>query len=204
MRRPSPRKPREALHISRGGALDGGVGERALTSGRSEAVEAAILATRAELARFVRRLAGRREDVEDLVQETCARALATSARLTTEAHVRPLLFRIARNLILDRARHESHAAHPRESVESAARRHAGAGLDEALAASERACLVRAALDRLPEQQRVALVLHRLHGLSHAEIAESLGTSEASSRASLYLGMKRLRDLLKPHFSELEP
>ena len=55
----------------------------------------------------------------------------------------------------------------------------------------------AAVQQLSPEQRQAVLLFDLEGWSHAEIAASLGTSEAMSRQHLMLGRRRLRQLLNP-------
>lgn len=61
--------------------------------------------------------------------------------------------------------------------------------------------LRARLDRallhLSPEQRQAVLLYDLEGWSHAEIADTLGTTEAMSRQHLMLGRRRLRRLLAP-------
>jgi len=61
--------------------------------------------------------------------------------------------------------------------------------------------VEAALARLPEQQREAIVLHRFEGFSFREIAEMLGVTETAVKVRAHRGYERLRDLLA---SEREP
>jgi len=53
----------------------------------------------------------------------------------------------------------------------------------------------AALRQLSSEQRQAVLLFDLEGWSHAEIAASLGTTEAMSRQHLMLGRRNLRQLL---------
>lgn len=53
----------------------------------------------------------------------------------------------------------------------------------------------AALRRLSEEQRCAVLLFDMEGWSHAQIAATLETSEAMSRQHLMLGRRRLRELL---------
>jgi RNA polymerase sigma-70 factor (ECF subfamily) len=53
----------------------------------------------------------------------------------------------------------------------------------------------AAMQNLSSEQRQVVLLFDLEGWSHAEIAESLGTTEAMSRQHLMLGRRRLRMLL---------
>jgi RNA polymerase sigma factor (sigma-70 family) len=63
-------------------------------------------------------------------------------------------------------------------------------------AHESAALARADVNRLlmdlPVDQREVLVLHRLHGFSHSEIAAMVGTTEAGVRQKSYRALKTLR------------
>jgi RNA polymerase sigma factor (sigma-70 family) len=45
---------------------------------------------------------------------------------------------------------------------------------------------------LPRKQRGAVALRFVAGLSHAEVAEALGSSEEAARQSLYAGLNKLR------------
>lgn len=49
------------------------------------------------------------------------------------------------------------------------------------------------LDALPDEQREAVVLHHVVGLSAPELAESLGVPFETARSRLRLGMKKLRE-----------
>ncbi len=52
-----------------------------------------------------------------------------------------------------------------------------------------------ALRRLPEEQRVTLLLYEVDGYSHAEIGQMLGVAEGTSRARLSRAKETLRELL---------
>jgi RNA polymerase sigma-70 factor (ECF subfamily) len=53
-----------------------------------------------------------------------------------------------------------------------------------------------ALARLPEEQRAAVELHHLHGLSVVNIAGELKRSESAVGGLLRRGLKKLRELMK--------
>ena len=50
---------------------------------------------------------------------------------------------------------------------------------------------------LPGKQRTAVALRYLADLSHAEIGEVMGTSEAAARRNVFEGLQRLREHLEP-------
>jgi RNA polymerase sigma-70 factor (ECF subfamily) len=59
--------------------------------------------------------------------------------------------------------------------------------------------LRAALDRLPQEQRVAVVLYYMEGYSVAEIASLLHTFRGTVSSRLHYARLALRDLLKEDF-----
>jgi RNA polymerase sigma-70 factor (ECF subfamily) len=68
---------------------------------------------------------------------------------------------------------------------------AAAGGD-GIEADEVAARVRAAVDRLPEQQRLAVVLSRFHQMGYAEVAEAMGTTVAAVKSLLSRAREHLR------------
>lgn len=142
----------------------GAGGDGALARSRAAFVDAA-LAHVEELAAFTRRLAGSRWEGDDLLQETYARALSRSKELRDLGACRAWLFRIARNLHLDK-------------VKSADRRRlqlVADGVPEAASPAEPARELRPDLERglaeLPTEQREALLLCEVWGFKYEEIAE---------------------------------
>jgi RNA polymerase sigma-70 factor (ECF subfamily) len=57
--------------------------------------------------------------------------------------------------------------------------------------------VRAAVDELPQKQRLSVTLRIDDGLSFREIGEIIGSSEGSARVNYHHGIRRLRELLEP-------
>jgi RNA polymerase sigma factor (sigma-70 family) len=62
----------------------------------------------------------------------------------------------------------------------------------------RADAVRAAIQRLPESQRVVVHLHRYEELTFEQIAEALGTTPGAVRVRASRAYERLRGELRPH------
>ncbi len=67
--------------------------------------------------------------------------------------------------------------------------------DGALDRARRAERIRAALDELPEPQRLVIHLHRFEGLGFAEIGEALGCSAMAARLRAFRGDEKLRKVL---------
>jgi RNA polymerase sigma-70 factor (ECF subfamily) len=55
--------------------------------------------------------------------------------------------------------------------------------------------IAAAIDALPEGTRMTLIMHDIEGYTHAEIAESLGIAEGTSKSRLFEARGRLRQAL---------
>ena len=66
--------------------------------------------------------------------------------------------------------------------------------DDAMMADE-ASRARAALERLPEKQRLSIQFRVDQGLSFREIGEIIGSSEGAARVNYFHGIRRLRELM---------
>ena len=63
-------------------------------------------------------------------------------------------------------------------------------------------LLELAMQRLPEQQRVAVILSYHENMSNGEIAEVMDTTVAAVESLLKRGRQQLRELLKRHERDL--
>ena len=136
------------------------------------------------------RTCGDREIAADAVQDGFLAAFRRADSFRGDAAVTTWLHRIVVNACLDRLRRRR----PRsplpeyESVEFADRRDDHGSTESALD-------VRAALARLPEGQRLALVLVDMHGLGVAETARVLGVAEGTVKSRCARGRAALAELL---------
>ena len=64
--------------------------------------------------------------------------------------------------------------------------------------------VRAAVDQLPEQQRLALVLTRFHGCSYEDVAEAMKTTVPAVKSLLTRARENLRKLLRRFVETQQP
>lgn len=133
-------------------------------------------------------LTGNRPDAEDAAQETYLSVTRALAKFRGESHVSTWVYRIAiRSALRVKARRP--AAEPLDIEPASEPR------DPALD-RERSRQIRQALSRLSFEHRTVLALFSLDGLSHREIAETLGIPEGTVWSRLHLARKKLTAELK--------
>jgi RNA polymerase sigma-70 factor, ECF subfamily len=138
------------------------------------------------------RTTSNRELAADAVQEAFISAFRRADAYRGEAAVTTWLHRIVVNACLDRLRRER---------STAVRRAGDLGeldlpdLHDHHASVEVRLDVREALARLPEGQRMALVLVDMHGLPVAEAAEVLGVAEGTVKSRCFRGREALAAIL---------
>ena len=158
---------------------------------------AVYLQRRPNLVRFLAARAGSLAMAEDLVQELYLK-LASRDRSAEVGNPAAMLYRMALNLMFDRARGESRAA----ARDTAWRQISGTELggidvaeeppaDEAAASAQRLRQLVAAVQDLPPQAGRALRLHKLQGLSHAETAQAMGLSVKAVEKHVSAALKTL-------------
>lgn len=142
------------------------------------------------LRRLARALAGHAADADDLVQVALERALARAGQWRPDARLDAWVFGILRNAWRDelRARGRQQRVFAPEE--------AGALVGEAsVERHAQALTVAAALAQLPEEQREAVALVLVEGLSYAEAAEVLDIPVGTVTSRLARGRAALQRLL---------
>ena len=152
-------------------------------------------------------LCGDRDMAEDLVQETYLKALGRFASFRTGTNCKAWLVRILRNAWIDRLRHRK-VAGPDVPLDERAL----AGPDDdgdapwtdatdvlEMFADEQ---VIAALQTLTDDQRLALVLVDVEGMSHQDVAEVLGVAGGTVKSRTGRARAKLRTLLRQHAHDL--
>jgi RNA polymerase sigma-70 factor (ECF subfamily) len=138
-------------------------------------------------------------EAEDLVQETCLRALRAAARLRADSNVKSWLFTILRNVWLNEMRHRR--ATPEiiglDSDTSGANEPPDTSKDpHAVYVSEQEReQVRAAIEQLPVEFREIIVLREYEELSYQEIAAILNCPAGTVMSRLARARSKLRGLL---------
>jgi RNA polymerase sigma-70 factor (ECF subfamily) len=153
-------------------------------------------------------LMGNREDAMDVAQEALLRFFKTLHRFDSRRPVRPWLFQIVRNRVVDLYRRQRVRRH--DSLDATdAEGHAFIELidttsdpERDAARSELRVRLLQALGELSPIQREILVLRDYQDLSYAEIAEALGIPIGTVMSRLHGARKRLRQKLQGELQSL--
>ena len=146
----------------------------------------------AALRRYALALTGRRFEAEDLVQETLTRAIAAAPSFRRGGNLRGWLFTIMHNAFISsvRARRAADRALGDDRPEFS---QTAPQLDRLEVRD-----VLAALARLPEAQRAALVLIALEDFSYSDAARVLGMPLGTLMSRLARGREALRRTMREH------
>jgi RNA polymerase sigma factor (sigma-70 family) len=117
-------------------------------------------------------LPGARQDAEDALQDVFVRAYSGLRATNRDLALRPWLYRVAHNRCIDVLRRPPA---PAPELFEMARSSVLDPIDEAERRDSLRRLIRD-VRRLPEQQRSALLMRELSGMSYAELATALGVS----------------------------
>lgn len=129
---------------------------------------------------------------DDLVQTTFLKLHGARASYDRSRPVRPWIYAIAArarvDVIRQRMRQEGRWGGDLEGVEAGE----GEGPERVAQAREGIGRLQTAMEKLPEGQRTVLLLHRVDGLSFAEIAEVLSASEGSPLTEVAVRVRAFR------------
>jgi len=147
------------------------------------------------LRRFAWSLTGSRDEGDDLVQAGLAKALASQRQFQPGTRLDAWTFRILRTLWIDRLRAAARrpSVHDPDAVEALSDEGAGARAAEARIDLAR---VRAAMARLPPEQREVLALVAIEGLSYRDAAEALDAPIGTVMSRLARARARLAEMTK--------
>ncbi len=149
----------------------------------------------ARVYRLAYRLTGNRQDAEDLTQDVFIKVFGSLASFTPGT-LEGWIHRITTNLFLDRARRRSRVRID-PVADTGEREAAGVGPDTVFDDSRLAPDVARALAALPPDQRVAVVLCDVEGLSYDEVSRVLDVKSGTVRSRIHRARKSMRAAL-PH------
>lgn len=153
-------------------------------------------------------LVGKPEEAEDLAQEVFLRVYRARKKYRPRAKFSTWLFTIANNLALNALRsrqrkpvvplnvHDSGPLGPRPAEQLVHDRASQPG--QRIQQQELAGIVRQALEKLNERQRVAVVLNKFEDMNYAEIADVMGLTTKGVKSLLCRARENLREVLKDY------
>ena len=162
-------------------------------SGDSAAFEELLALHGRMVLRTAQRLLLNDADAQDAAQEVFLRLHRSLHKFQEGRDLIPWLYRITVNICHDQRKRRKPMSTFEEAPELAARE---ADPEQQLNAQQRKMLLRAALAGLSERERDAIVLRDLEGLSTAEVARILGTTETTVRSQISMGRVKLRRRLQ--------
>lgn len=184
-------RPPAYLQPTRCGPLPPAPREQCQEAKRVAKTDTTVLEHIPGLRRYARALAGSAADADDLVQECLSRALARRQQASDIRNLRAYLFTILHNAHVDRLaeRRRWNYAVPDEALENLTARPAPQhGMLELHDLVE-------ALERLPEEQRQAVLLVGYEGLAYREAAEVLDIPIGTVMSRLSRGREALRRMM---------
>jgi RNA polymerase sigma-70 factor (ECF subfamily) len=150
-------------------------------------------------------------DAEDLVQETFLKAYRFYDRFERGTNMRAWLFRIQYNTFVNHYRRSVRAQAASDTLkrDPAGQQLVGRSALRALTDSDSVVLrplvareIGAALDSLPEEHRIVVVLADIEGFAYKEIAEVVGCPIGTVMSRLHRARRTLRGLLVDHARHL--
>lgn len=145
------------------------------------------------------RLTGRREDAEDVVQETFVKAFRQLARFEARSSVATWLYRIGFNCAIDFVRKRGNREAP-EMPMSLDQRPASDRVpdaDDLVFAGQIGAEVERAMAGLSTQERAAFVMRHVHDCSIDDISRELGLKTNAAKHAVFRAVRKMRVALGP-------
>jgi RNA polymerase sigma-70 factor, ECF subfamily len=157
----------------------------------------------------VARMLGDESDAEDVAQQVFVRVWKSASRYEPTAKFTTWLFTIARNLVFNELRRKKRHVivsldAPMEPGEERVRDQPDTRTkwpDTALLDEEMMDAIQKAIEELPEQQRMAIVLRRYEDSPYEEIAEVLDITVPAVKSLLFRARTELREKLARYLGE---
>jgi len=141
-----------------------------------------------------------KHDAEDIVQEVFTQLWVYREKITAEDSIKALLFVIARNFLVRSYRKNINSPFFEDYMEYCNNiAYQDVSLTEY---DEFVASLNKYISELPDKQRQILMLSKFEGLANKEIAKKIGIGEQTVKNYLSLGLKYLRQRMKPLMSAI--
>ena len=174
-------------------------------TGDQQAFDYLVQKYRRPLVSFMYRMARNTAAAEDLAQEVFLRVYRSRESYEASAKFTTWLYRIATNLAVNHARDTRHER-PEVTVsldepdeESGTTLELPDGnltAEQVMVRRERMLAIRSKVEALPEQQRLAVIMHKYQQMDYKQIADVLKKSESATKSLLFRAYETLREQLK--------
>ncbi|MDC3379446.1 RNA polymerase sigma factor [Planctomycetota bacterium] len=169
-----------------------------LQSGDSAALGELLRRNHSRVLNLAYRYLRDRDKAEDVVQETFLKLYKARDRYRPDARFASYLLRIATNICLSQLRKKKMGSldageGSMEPEDPDAVPPDGDALQEELHGR-----VRAAVERLPDRQRIAILLNKFEGQDYAQVAEHLGLTVSATKSLLHRARMALKAELEPY------
>jgi RNA polymerase sigma-70 factor (ECF subfamily) len=174
-------------------------------AGDQSAFDYLVQKYRRPLVSFMYRMARNAAVAEDLAQEVFLRVYRSRESYEASAKFTTWLYRIATNLAVNHARDTRHER-PEVTVSldepdddtgtTFELPDANLTAEQAMVRRERLLAIRSKVEALPEQQRLAVVMHKYQQMDYKQIADVLKKSESATKSLLFRAYETLREQLK--------
>lgn len=169
-----------------------------------ESVERALVLLQDTIFSFSMKVCGHREDAEDTAQDTVIQAVPALAKIRSPQGLAVWLYKVARSRCLMSRRKSKFAPKSslsldelmpdRHDLEALLAAHT-ADPERIAAAAETAKRIQEAVQQLPPEYRLVLVLHDMEELSNEEVAQVTGLQPATVRVRLHRARLFVRNSL---------
>ena len=174
-------------------------------TGDQSAFEFLVQKYRRPIVSFMYRMARNAAAAEDLAQEVFLRVYRSRESYEASAKFTTWLYRIATNLAVNHARDTRHERpevqvsldEPDEDTGTTLELPDGSlSAEQVMVRQERMLAIRRKVEALPEQQRLAVIMHKYQQMDYKQIAEVLKKSESATKSLLFRAYETLREQLK--------
>lgn len=179
---------------------------RLVSGGDMGAFEQLIERHQTLVAGTVARMLGSNSDVEDIAQQVFIRVWKSAGRYVPRAKFTTWLLKITRNLVFNELRRTKRHTHVplqagSNTEELQIKDEVNPAPDASLLEVELQGAIEKAIMKLPETQRMALILRRYQELSYEEVGEVLDLSVPAVKSVLFRARTELRARLSKYLGE---